>query len=132
MTLDTESPELQLLRRCFEGWGNGDYTCIEQALAKDARWIAAIEDAPGCAGRETIVEVMSRNTARGPHGTIEDMTQYGSRVLVAFRPDTPADMQDRPLDHGLAYMVVTVSGGEITELRGCADSAAALEFAQAA
>lgn len=130
MTSSNESSEVQLLRRCFQAWSEGDLTSLERALAKDARWLAAVEGAAGCEGRKTIVEVMSRNGARHAHGSIEEIAQHGSRVLVAFRPATPAGLQDRPLDHGIAYMVVTISGGEITELKGCADRASALEYAR--
>jgi hypothetical protein len=51
-------------------------------------------------------------------------------VLVAFRPERPTETPNRPLDHGIAYMVVTIDGGQITDLKGCADRAAALRYAQ--
>jgi ketosteroid isomerase-like protein len=129
MTPSRDSPEIDLLRRCFDAWSSEDFTPLEDALAGDARWTAAIEGAPGCEGRETIIELMRRNTARRGRGNIEEMVQFGSRILVAFRPATPGDLQERPLDRGLAYLVVTISDGEITELRGCADRAAALGYA---
>jgi hypothetical protein len=56
--------------------------------------------------------------------------QSGPRVLVAFRPEQPADAANRPLDDGIAYMVVTISDGVITELKGCADRAVAMVYAQ--
>jgi hypothetical protein len=37
-----------------------------------------------------------------------------------------------PLDGGIAYMVVTIRAGQITELKGCADRAAARTYAATA
>jgi len=51
-------------------------------------------------------------------------------VIVAFRPEQPSDVANRPLDGGIAYMVVTISDGKITELKGCADRASAVSYAQ--
>jgi hypothetical protein len=50
-------------------------------------------------------------------------------VIVAFRPKQPAQV-DRPLDEGVAYMVVTILDGQIVEMKGCADRAAAMTYAQ--
>jgi hypothetical protein len=61
-------------------------------------------------------------------GRIEGTIQTGPRVLVAFRPEQPSDTGDRPLDDGIAYMVVTISDGKIIELKGCADRATAQAY----
>jgi hypothetical protein len=50
-------------------------------------------------------------------------------VIVAFRPELPAQL-DRPLDEGIAYMVVTVRDTRIVEMKGCADRSAAVSYAQ--
>jgi hypothetical protein len=90
-----------------------------------------VEEGPtNCEGRSTIIEVMTRNLAGRLRGSIEETIQTGPRVLVAFRPRPPADVANRPLDEGIAYMVVTISDGKITELKGCADRDAALTYAQ--
>jgi ketosteroid isomerase-like protein len=60
-------------------------------------------------------------------GKIEETIQDGSRVIVAFRPARPAQV-DRPLDDGIAYMVVTIRDGKIIEMKGCADRAAAIVY----
>lgn len=125
-----ESPETALLRRCFEGMSEGDFAVFERALAKDAMWRAVDEGSADCEGRETIVEVMSRNLAGRVDGSLEELAQHGSRVLVAFRPARPADTPNRPPDRGVAHMVVTIEAGRITELKGCADRAAALAYVQ--
>jgi hypothetical protein len=39
--------------------------------------------------------------------------------MVAFRP-SEAWHSDRPLDDGIAYAVITVHDGAITEMKGCA------------
>jgi hypothetical protein len=37
---------------------------------------------------------------------------------------------DRPLDDGIAYVVVTIRAGKIIEMKGCADRAAAIAYSQ--
>lgn len=129
MTTANESPELALLRRCFEEMSAGDFNSLKRVLAEDARWIA-VEEGAECEGREMILEVMRRNLAGRVRGSIEEMVQHGPRVLAGFRPERPAEAPNRPLERGIAYAVVTFEGGQITELRGCADRAAALAYAE--
>ena len=124
------SPDIELLRRCFEALKGGDFAVLEQALAEDARWRSVHEGPTNCEGRSTIIEIMSRNLDGRLRGRIEETIQIGPRVIVAFRPEQPSDAADRPLEHGIAYMVVTITGGKIVELKGCADRAAAETYAQ--
>ena len=72
---------------------------------------------------------MSRNLAGRLRGRIEETIQDGSRVIVAFRPEQPMQI-DRPVDDGIAYMVVTIRDGRIVEMKGCADRSAAVSYAQ--
>ncbi len=130
MTSISKSPQIELLRRCFDAWSERDYKRLEHALASDARWLPAVPDAEACQGRATIIEVMSRNSAGRPRGEIAEMTQCGSRVLVGFRPAAHATPQERPLDQGIAYLVVTLGDDQITELKGCRDRASALQYAE--
>ncbi len=50
-------------------------------------------------------------------------------MIVTFRPEQPTQL-DRPVDEGIAYMVVTVRDGQIVEMKGCADRSAAVSYAQ--
>ena len=52
---------------------------------------------------------MSRSLGGRLRGTIDDTIQTGQRVIVAFRPERPADAAGRPLDDGIAFMVVTIN-----------------------
>ena len=63
----------------------------------------------------------------GPGARIETVTDAGERVIVGFRPDE-GRAPDRPLDDGIAYVVVTMSAGVIVERKGCPDRAAALAY----
>jgi hypothetical protein len=101
---------------------------LPQALL-DAQWYGA-EEGQLCDGRKAITEVMSRNLAGRVRGRIEETIQDGSRVIVAFRPEQPGQL-DRPVDDGIAYVVVTIRDGHIIELKGCADRAMALAYVQA-
>lgn len=127
MTTISESPEVALLRRCFEAVSQGDFAPLEQALSKNATWRSVWEGSSNCHGREEIIAAMSRNLAGPVRGSIEETAQHDQRVLVGFRPAHPTD---RPLDEGIAYVVVTFAGAEIAELKGCADRASALAYAQ--
>jgi ketosteroid isomerase-like protein len=130
MSSTDDTPEIELVRRSFEALIQGDCAVLESSLAEDARWRTVEEGAMNCEGRDTIVGIMRRNLGGRLRGTIEEATQVGSRVIVGFRPEHPADADGRPLEGGIAYMVVTVEGGKIAELKGCADRASAVAYAE--
>jgi ketosteroid isomerase-like protein len=123
-----ESPEVELVRRVWDALIAGGPEVLGEVLAPDAQWYG-VEDGQLCDGREAIIDVMSRNLAGRLRGRIEETVQDGSRVIVAFRPEQPARL-DRPMDEGIAYMVVTVHEGHIVELKRCADRSAAVSYAQ--
>lgn len=127
MTTMSDSPEVELLHRAWEAMTGGDFAVLKESLAEGAKW-HGVEDGQLCAGRTEILDVMTRNLPGRLRGRIEETIQTGPRVLVAFRPEQPSDAGDRPLDDGLAYMVVTISDGKIVELKGCADRAAAQAY----
>jgi ketosteroid isomerase-like protein len=122
-----ESPEIELVRQVWEALIEGRPEGLSEALAPDAQWFG-VEDGQLCDGRAAIVALISRNLGGRLRGQIEETLQDGSRVIVGFRPDQPAQL-DRPLDEGTAYVVVTISGGQIVELKGCADRSAAVNYA---
>jgi ketosteroid isomerase-like protein len=128
MTTMSNSQEVELLHRTWEAMSGGDFAVLEDTLAADAQWLG-VEDGQLCGNRKAILEVMRRNLPGRLQGRIEETIQDGPRVIVAFRPKQPAQV-DRSLDEGVAYMVVTISNGKITELKGCADRAAATTYAQ--
>jgi len=125
-----ESPQIELVQRCFQALIEGDYAVLRASLADDAKWRTVEEGPSNCEGRDTIIGIMRRNLGGRLHGAIEEAGQVGSRVVVGFRPERPASAEGRPLDGGVAYMVVTIEGGQITELKGCADRVAALSYSQ--
>jgi ketosteroid isomerase-like protein len=120
----SESPEIELVRRAWDALIAGGPEVLGEVLASDAQWYG-VEDGQLCDGRKAIIDVMSRNLAGRLRGRIEETIQDGPRVVVAFRPKQPAQL-DRPLDDGIAYMVVTIRDGQIAEMQGCADRATAL------
>ena len=123
-----ESPEIELVRRAWEALIAGGPEVLGEVLAPDAQWYG-VEDGQLCDGRKAIIDVMSRNLAGRLRGRVEEAIQDGPRVIVAFRPEQPAQL-DRSVDEGIAYMVVTIRDGHIVELRGCADRFAAVSYAQ--
>lgn len=125
----SENSEVDLLRRAWEAMTHGDLAVLEDALAPDAKW-HAIEEGPwSCQSRLAIIDMLSRHVAGGLRGRIEETFQNGPCVLVAFRPEQPIG-GGRPLDDGIAYMVVTIREGKIVEMKGCADRAAGMAYAQ--
>jgi ketosteroid isomerase-like protein len=123
-----ESPEIGLVRRAWDALIEGGPEVLGEVLAPFARWFG-VEDGQLCDGRKAIIEVMGRNLAGRLRGRIEETVQYGSRVIVGFRPEQPAQL-DRPVDEGIAYMVMTIRDGHIVEMKGCADRSAAVSYAQ--
>jgi ketosteroid isomerase-like protein len=130
MTPMNDSPEVELLHCAWEAMTEGDFAVMANSLAENARWRTVWEGPTNCEGRSTIIDEMTRGLAGRLRGRIEEMIQTGPRVVVAFRPERPSDVANRPLDDGIAFMVVTVAGGKITELKGCVDRAAAIAYAQ--
>ncbi len=106
----------------------GDLGVLEGALDPDAKWLG-VEDGQICENRKMILAVMKRNLTVGFAGRIEETLEVGGRIVVAFRPDHPRD-DGRPLDQGIAYVVVTMRDGLVIELKGRADRAAAMTYAQ--
>src|ERR1700735_703012 len=106
-----ESSEIELVRRAWDALIASGPEVLGEVLAPDARWYG-VEDGQLCDGRKAIIDVMSRNLAGRLRGRIEETIQDGSRVIVAFRPERPTQL-DRPVDDGIAYTVVTIRGGRI-------------------
>jgi ketosteroid isomerase-like protein len=125
-----EDADIELVHRAWEARTRGDRDAFAATLAPDARW-RAIDDGPwSCASREAIVDMMVRARAEGLAGRIELATRVGERIIVGFRPERPEMLGERPLDGGLAYLVLTVRDAHIVELKGCADRAGALAYAR--
>jgi ketosteroid isomerase-like protein len=123
-----ESLEIELVRRVWGALIASGPEVLGEVLAPDAQWYG-VEDGQLCDGRKAIIDVLSRNLAGRLRGRIEETIQDGLRVIVAFRPEQPAQL-DRPVDEGIAYMVVTIRDGHIVEMKGCADRSAAVSYAQ--
>jgi ketosteroid isomerase-like protein len=123
-----ESPEIELVRRAWDALLEGGPEVLGEVLAPDAQWYG-VGDGQLCNGRKAIVDVLSRNLASRLRGRVEETIQDGPRVIVAFRPEQPAQL-DRPVDEGIAYMVVTIRERHIVELKGCADRSAAVSYAR--
>lgn len=97
---------------------------MEGALDPEAQWLG-VEDGQLCENRKTILEVMRRNLHGGLVGRIEETVEVSGRIVVAFRPDQPRS-DGRPLDQGIAYVVVAMRDGLVIELKGCADRTATM------
>ena len=122
---------MQLIRDLWDARSRGDLEPLRAALTPDAKW-RAVKDGPwNCESAAAIIDVMTRQLADGLSGQIEDVSEIGDRVVVGFRPDrhSPGAW---PLDNGIRYLVVSLAGDRVTELKGCAGRAAALAYAESA
>jgi hypothetical protein len=90
-----ESSEIELVRRAWDALAQDGPEVLGEVLAPDAQWYS-VEDGQLCDGRKAIIDVMSRNLPGRLRGRIEETIQDGSRVIVAFRPEQPAQL-DRPV-----------------------------------
>jgi ketosteroid isomerase-like protein len=120
----------ELIRQTWAAIAGGDLGVLESVLAPQARW-RAVEDGPwNCENRAAIIDVMGSNLSSGLAGAVEEVIELGERAIVAFRPSAPRGEQAWPLDQGIRYVVVTFRAGVVVELKGCADRAAALAYAE--
>ena len=121
----------ELVRETWAALSRDDFGQLEAVLAPGARW-RAVEDGPwNCENRSQILRVMRENRAAGLDGEVEQVRDVGDRAIVAFRPssETPGQW---PLDNGIRYVVLTFdSEGLVSEMKGCADRAAAFSHAGA-
>ena len=125
---EVRSPELALIESTWAALRAGELDAVEAAFAPQARWLG-VQEGQLCENRSQILAMIARPGAAAPGAAIERASQFGDRVLVAFRPDRPPE--ERPLEDGIAWVVVTVREGHIVELKGCADEAQALAYAGA-
>ncbi len=122
----------RLVLQTWAALSGGDLAVMERVLAPDARW-RAVEDGPwNCESRRQIVEVMGQNLHRGLAGRVEQVLDAGpGRAIVAFRPDQPAQAGGWPLEDGVRWLVLSFGeDGLITEMKGCATSRDATEYAR--
>jgi ketosteroid isomerase-like protein len=120
------------VRRTWTALTGGDLGALEAVLAPDARW-RAVEDGPwNCESRAAILEVMGRNLQHGLSGRIDEVLDLGEKAIVAFRPRARSGEGAWPLDEGLRYVVLSLRDGMVIEMKGCADRAAALAYAERA
>ena len=118
----------QFVREAWEAISSGDLRPLEAGLAPGARW-RAVEDGPwNCESRSKILEVMGANLENGLAGRVEEVLDLDEHVIVAFRPESH-DPGAWPLDEGIRYMVLTFRDGLVTEMKGCIDRRAALDYA---
>lgn len=118
------------VRETWKSLSKGDWEPLEALLASEARW-RSVEDGPwNCESRREILETMRGNLDRGLAGEVEDVQHIGERAVVAFRPEHQ-DPGGWPLDNGIRYVVLSMRGELVTEMKGCANHATAIAYAQA-
>ena len=82
----SDTPDVQLLERIWTARQTGDLGPLREALAPDAQWFNVSEGEWDCHDRDTILRVMQGNKDRGISGSMEDVEQFGTRIVVGVRP----------------------------------------------
>jgi ketosteroid isomerase-like protein len=118
-----------MVRDTWAALARGDWDAVAAVLAPEAKW-RAVESGPwDCENRAAIIAVLQENRALGLDGDVETVTDAGTRAIVGFRPSVERPGQ-WPLDHGIRYLVLSFDAdGLVSEMKGCRDRAAALEYA---
>jgi hypothetical protein len=60
---------------------------------------------------------------------VEEVFDVGERTVVAFRPQSQ-DPGAWPLDDGIRYVVLTMRGDLVAEMKGCRDRTTAIAYAE--
>jgi ketosteroid isomerase-like protein len=120
----------EFVRGTWDAIADGDLDVLESVLTPDARWLAVEDGAWNCENREMILAAMRHNVEGGLPGTIEEVLDVGpERVLVGFRPDHHGPTA-WPLDEGVRYLVLSLRGERVSEIKGCATRVAAVAYAE--
>jgi ketosteroid isomerase-like protein len=119
----------QQVREIWAALSRGEFELVEAAFAADARWRAVEDGEWNCENRTQILGVMRENRARRVlEGEVDEVLDVGKRVVVAFRP-ARHDPKGWPLDNGIRYVVLSLDHGLVTEMKGCLNRQAALDYA---
>ncbi|HET9014945.1 MAG TPA: nuclear transport factor 2 family protein [Thermomicrobiaceae bacterium] len=115
---------LELAFAWVEALRDRDAGRLTRLLAPSVTWRAIgqpPDQLPACTGRDEVVGMLSRGFARHAEAEIEgiELAASGSHALFGRRNPRLVEMNGTPLE-GQAYIVMTVDGGTITELRGYA------------
>ena len=121
--------DAQVVRDTWDAVSRGEFEPLEGLFAPDAKWRAGEDGEWNCENRARIIEVMRDNRAAGLTGTVEEVLELDGRLIVAFRPEHRPNRDGWPLENGIRYIVLSIRDGLVSELKGCADRASALDWA---
>lgn len=115
--------DAELVREAWAAVARGDVEAIAATFSADVRWHGVDDPDSGCHGRDEAVAFVRHSLASGVIAEATNIREAGGKVVVAVQLHHPADWGDQPEPHG---EVVTVRGGEITEIVVYANVADAL------
>ena len=113
---------LELAFAWVEALRDRDAGRLTRLLAPSVTWRAIgqpPDQPPACTGRDEVVGMLSRGFARQAEIEGIKLAVSGSHALFGRRNPRLVEMNGMPLE-GQAYIVKTVDGGAITELRSYA------------
>ncbi|HTW21465.1 MAG TPA: nuclear transport factor 2 family protein [Mycobacteriales bacterium] len=105
------------LRTALSG---ADLEQYAELLDPNVTWGEPGDPSPPCQNRQQVLAWYSRGRAEGRRATVNEVTTYDRKILVAMTVTSADDGQgfDR-------WQVLTVTGGRVSDIRGYDDEAAA-------
>ena len=127
------SENVDLMRRAYEAYADGDATTMLELVDPDLEWtyLDPAEENPEpqvCYGREELEIALARQAEHGLRAELEETIGNGDRVMVVVRiPGVDAHRVKEADDR--SFNVMTVRHGLIVALRDCRDRQEALAIA---
>jgi len=121
---------VELIRRAYAAYADGDATTVLQLVDPDLEW-TFLDPAEGdpeprvCHGREELEIALARQAEHGLRAELEEAVGNGDRVMVVVRiPGVDAHRVRKADDR--SFNVMTVRQGQIVAMRDCRDRHEAL------
>jgi ketosteroid isomerase-like protein len=123
------TPRAGLAERVRGALESGDLDAIRDLLSPGARW-GAPEGPPDsdCRNRDQILAWWGRARAAGARAVVTELTAGPGTLLVGLEVTRPPVAREED-GTGERWQVLTVHGGQITDIRGYDNRAAAAEHA---
>ena len=107
--------DLELVRRAWRAFADGDVDAVVQAFDPDVRWHAAGEpDGDGACHSRADAEAFLRGLLdSGVTAELQGLRVAGGRLVASVRLHLPGGPADQPPPHG---ELITVRGGRVAEV----------------
>jgi ketosteroid isomerase-like protein len=107
--------DVELLRRAWDAFADGDIEAATQTLDPQVRWYGAgdPDGEGGCRSREDAAAFIRRAVADGVTAELIDVREAGERLVAVIQAHAPPEWKRSPEPHG---QLVTVRDGKVIEM----------------